>query len=431
MPLLQPQRLVPLGLAALALSAAAEARAADRPPLRDADYWAIADRVVVGLQPAWDERRGAYVSDWQGAAARTNANMLVVHALAARHHHRGPARADERARRLVDHMTHAPMARHGGPAARHRSVCWTAQLDSSKTDHISVDPQIAEALDEAWSARRALGLSRARRAAIRAVARRCARHTQWRFPYVLLNQINWNAQLYAHLAHLTGHHSLLRHDYRRHLTRFIAAFRRPLPGLRDVEPRSRLRLPLQPLPVAVRRAQLRHARVREPRRLRLRLLPARPRGRDAGTADARPAPRPRVADAAVRGLVDPRGLPELGHRLRARPLALGPVLALRAAGAADARHRARRARGPAARALGEGGLRPRSAALPPLGGGSGLRPRAEAPVRRPLRAPRLGPVREPRGRERAPGGAARARAQSARPIRRRCTRSTPRTTGSP
>ena len=232
MPLLHPQRLVPLGLAALLLSAAAESRAADRPPLRDADYWAIADRVVVALQPAWDARRGAYVSDWQGAAARTNANMLVVHALAARHHHRGPARADERARRLVDHMTHAPMARHGGPAARHRSVCWTAQLDSSKTDHISVDPQIAEALDEAWSARRALGLSPARRAAIRAVARRCARHTQWRFPYVLLNQINWNAQLYAHLAHLTGHHSLLRHDYRRHLMRFIAAFRRPLPGLR-------------------------------------------------------------------------------------------------------------------------------------------------------------------------------------------------------
>ena len=159
MPLLHPQRLVPLGLAALLLSAAAESRAADRPPLRDADYWAIADRVVVALQPAWDARRGAYVSDWQGAAARTNANMLVVHALAARHHHRGPARADERARRLVDHMTHAPMARHGGPAARHRSVCWTAQLDSSKTDHISVDPQIAEALDEAWSARRALGLS--------------------------------------------------------------------------------------------------------------------------------------------------------------------------------------------------------------------------------------------------------------------------------
>ena len=233
MPLLQPQRLVPLGLAALALSAAAEARAADRPPLRDADYWAIADRVVVGLQPAWDERHGAYVSDWQGAAARTNANMLVVHALAARHHRRGPARADERARRLVDHMTHAPMARHGGPAARHRSVCWTAQLDSSKTDHISVDPQIAEALDEAWSARRALGLSPAQRAAILAVARRCARHTQWRYPYVLLNQINWNAQLYAHLAHMTGHRRLLRRDYRRHLTQFIAAFRRPLPGLRS------------------------------------------------------------------------------------------------------------------------------------------------------------------------------------------------------
>ena len=234
MALLHPHRLLHLGLATLALSVAAatEARAADRPPLRDADYWAIADRVVVALDPAWDEQRGAYVSSWQGAAARTNANLLVVHALAAQHHRHGPARADARARRIVDHMTSAPMARHGGPAARHRSVCWSAQLDTSKPDHISVDPQVAEALDDAFTARRALGLSRAQRRAIRTVARRCARHTQWRYPYVLLNQINWNAQLYAHLAHLTGHRSLLRHDYRRHLRRFVAAFRRPLPGLR-------------------------------------------------------------------------------------------------------------------------------------------------------------------------------------------------------
>ena len=60
---------------------------------------------------------------------------------------------------------------------------------------------------------------------------RCARHALWRYPNCLLNQINWNAMLYAHAAHVTGHGDQMRGDYRRHLVRFAAGITRPMPGM--------------------------------------------------------------------------------------------------------------------------------------------------------------------------------------------------------
>jgi hypothetical protein len=45
---------------------------------------------------------------------------------------------------------------------------------------------------------------------------------------VRLNQINWNAELYAAAAALTGDPELLRQDDRRQLRRFVAGVRRPL-----------------------------------------------------------------------------------------------------------------------------------------------------------------------------------------------------------
>jgi hypothetical protein len=57
-------------------------------------------------------------------------------------------------------------------------------------------------------------------------------HAQWRFPHALKNQINWNAQLYASVARMTGDGTLLRRDYRRQLVRFLRGARRPLHGMR-------------------------------------------------------------------------------------------------------------------------------------------------------------------------------------------------------
>jgi hypothetical protein len=222
-----------VAVTAVALCAPAAAAAStlpQHPPLKEADYWAFADSVVPALDPLWSERRHAYISSWQGASGRTNANMLILHAMAALRGHDGATRDDARARWLVFHMTHRPMARLSLRSSN-RTVCWTRETDSPELDHISLDSQIAEALDYAWIARRQLGLGRARARRIRTVVDRCARHVAWQFPACLLNQINWNAELYAHAAHITGHGDQLRGDYRRFLARFAAGITRPMPGM--------------------------------------------------------------------------------------------------------------------------------------------------------------------------------------------------------
>ena len=71
------------------------------------------------------------------------------------------------------------------------------------------------------------------------------------------------------------------------------------------------------------------------------VLRARDRARDGAAAAGVGAAAERVGDAAARGLVDARRLPELGHGARLPPLALGPVLGVRAAGPAGDRRRRR------------------------------------------------------------------------------------------
>ena len=73
----------PLLLAVAVLACAAPAAAAAEPRLRDADYLAFADRVLLRVGAQWDPAQGVYVSRLKGAAARTNANLLLVHATAA------------------------------------------------------------------------------------------------------------------------------------------------------------------------------------------------------------------------------------------------------------------------------------------------------------------------------------------------------------
>jgi len=224
----------PLLLAVAVLACAAPAAAAAEPRLRDADYLAFADRVLLRVGAQWDPAQGVYVSRLKGAAARTNANLLLVHATAAWSGHAGPSRQDERARILVARMTSAPMLSYRpGRKWSSRSACWMKQLTRFGRDHVSLDSQVAEALAAAWRARRQLGLSPRQAARIASVVDRCARHPAWRFPHVLKNQFNWNAQLYAAAAEVTGHHDLLRRDYRRHLMRFAKAIVRRRHGMRS------------------------------------------------------------------------------------------------------------------------------------------------------------------------------------------------------
>jgi hypothetical protein len=213
----------------LAFALAVLLPAAPAHALTDAGYLAFADRIAAGTRMSWDG--DAYVSREHGPASRTNAQMLLVHAVAALRGHAGPARQDGRARALVARFTRAPAFRLlDVERSATRSVCWSHAVTFGAPDHISLDAQVAEALGWAWAARRQLRLSRAASAGIARTVDACARHPAWRYPNALRNQFNWNAQLYASAAIVTGRYDLLRGDYRRLLLRFTA--RGPAPGMR-------------------------------------------------------------------------------------------------------------------------------------------------------------------------------------------------------
>jgi hypothetical protein len=92
----------------------------------------------------------------------------------------------------------------------------------------SIDPKVAEALMYAWRARDVLALPQETLALIADRIRRCARGPFFRYPSVRLNQINWNCDLYAHNATVTGDTELLVNDYRAQVERFCEGIRRPL-----------------------------------------------------------------------------------------------------------------------------------------------------------------------------------------------------------
>ena len=106
---------------------------------------------------------------------------------------------------------------------------WLGDLDTldSPMDK-AIDPKVAEGLTAAWRARAVLGLRRSSSPGSRDCVDAVARGPFFRYPYVRLNQINWNAELYACARTVTGNPELLRRDYRRHMRRFVAGARRPL-----------------------------------------------------------------------------------------------------------------------------------------------------------------------------------------------------------
>jgi hypothetical protein len=218
------------GVAAACSLIATPARGAGVPPFADADYWAFADRVMGGLDAQWDARDGMYRA--RGVAStRENSMLLLTHAIAAYVGHRGPTRQDARARRLALALTRAPgwLGAHR-TQTKTRSTCWSLHLDEAVRTHRSLEPKTAVALAWAWRARRQLHLSRTPAHRVRTTVDRCARSRAWRYPAALLNQINWNADMDAADAAVTGDPELLVRDYRLHLERFARAIRMPAPG---------------------------------------------------------------------------------------------------------------------------------------------------------------------------------------------------------
>lgn len=197
------------------------------------DYWRLADGVAGRFDSRWVSQDGAYTPVRDAFSTRVNAAMLTIHATAALQGHQGPARNDERARSLVAKLTAspAPWREAGSPRLADKmfhTPGWTGSLTSpSAGQDKAIDPKVAEGLAVAHRARDTLGLDQATADRIVDYVNRCARGRFFRYPNVRLNQINWNCELYALAARLTGDGELLRGDYRRHVERFCRFARRP------------------------------------------------------------------------------------------------------------------------------------------------------------------------------------------------------------
>ena len=194
----------------------------------------------------------------------------------------------------------------------------------------------------AWRARDVLGCRRRRVDLIADRISRCARGPFFRFPNVRLNQINWNCELYAHLATVTGDTELLVNDYRAQVERFCDGHQAAADPGRLAQPRARAtasttcphRPPTHPfnLDSAEYASETCHFILYYEQALRAGMAPLPPEHVRAAAGLGR-AHRLRLLDA--------RRLPELGHRLRLQALARGPHLGARAAGPARDRGRRR------------------------------------------------------------------------------------------
>ena len=210
-------RLAVLTLSLLALFPAV-ASASD-----ESDYWAFADRMQTRVDRYWDDASGLYA----GFSAGAHSNVLLTYAVAAMRDHRGPARNDRRARRLVDELTSSPPFVEKDPPAfgdaQIHSPGWVASMTSTHSNqHLVVDSEVIDGLRYAWMARRELGLSQGQADRIADRIHRTALGSYWRWPAIRLNQVGWYALVYAANATVTGSPRLLRHDLRLQLQRFVA-----------------------------------------------------------------------------------------------------------------------------------------------------------------------------------------------------------------
>jgi len=201
--------------------------------LRTADpgnLWTVADALAAPLAGQWDEAAGAYVVGGD-LRVRLNAEMLLLHSYAALAGRGGDAGHPERIEPLVRLLTGpmylptlegkvTPTVEEGRSVTAH-APGFTDVNGTVSSMHQSLDAVAMRALAAAWRARDAAGLSSETRALIQDRVAAVARSAFWRSPSRLLNQINWNADVYAADAIVNGDATLLRDDYDRQLRWFL------------------------------------------------------------------------------------------------------------------------------------------------------------------------------------------------------------------
>jgi hypothetical protein len=201
----------------------------------DAGYWAFADKVQSRLDDSWSADLGRYRAGSPSVDTMLNANELLIHSAAALSGHRGPARADDRARSIAAQLMQTPpwIEQVTDPAAgsQPHSPGWVASMHEVKSSqHLVVDGEVTDGLAMAWRARDALGLDPQLRLLMQDRLRRVATGPYWRYPTLRLNQINWYAEVYSAATEATGDTSWLTRDFRGQLLAFIRSIRHPARG---------------------------------------------------------------------------------------------------------------------------------------------------------------------------------------------------------
>jgi hypothetical protein len=206
----------------------------ERPPFRRDEYWRFADWLQPYFDALWVPEKRLYGSG-NSSVGRIyhNSLLLTTHAIAALERHDGATRNDDRARMLALRLCESPpwseLTQPSLPDPQFHTPGWVESLGTRDAAmDKSIDPKVAEALMYAWRARDVLELPQETLALIADRIGRCARGPFFRFPSVRLNQINWNCDLYAHHATVTGDTELLRLDYRAQVERFCLGIRKRL-----------------------------------------------------------------------------------------------------------------------------------------------------------------------------------------------------------
>lgn len=200
-----------------------------------ADFWSMADAAVLPLDGFWDPKRGGYVAprsltERGVMRVRTNAEMLLVHANAVRAGHQGTSQRPDRIEPLVHLLTGTmylpsldgrvtPTYRDGRSVTAH-APGFSDAGGNLGTMHQSLDAVVMRALAAAWVVRDQVGLSEQARWLIQDRVKAVALSPFWRYPSRLLNQINWNADVYSAYTTVTGDPTLMRNDYRKQLVWF-------------------------------------------------------------------------------------------------------------------------------------------------------------------------------------------------------------------
>jgi hypothetical protein len=232
-------------------SGPASAQASTAAGWANADYWALADRILLLLDRDWSPQERLYDLSATAGETSINANLLYVHAAAALSGHDGPCRNDARAGALARRLCESPpyligsterllfakraladlmrgedpteeLIAHADKDQTH-PWGWGNHMRSTGGQHVVIDAAVAAGLAMAFRARDVLELPESTVSAIRDRISRCAYSTFYEFPSLRLNQINWPIEIYTAAAEVTGETHLLAHDTRLQLSRFARA----------------------------------------------------------------------------------------------------------------------------------------------------------------------------------------------------------------